>query len=52
MIEVISKDTSMYDYAEDFFKIENIFEKTEGRKMTKDERLMLIAILASEEKGG
>lgn len=50
---IVSKDNSkcMYDYAEDYFKIEAIFEKSEGRKMTEDERLFLIAILSSEKEG-
>lgn len=53
MLEIHSKDksTSFYDYAEDYFKIEAIFEKSEGRKMTEDERLFLIAILSSEKEG-
>lgn len=50
MLEVCSKDNAlcMYDYAEDFFKIEAAFEKSEGRKMTDDERLFLFAILSQE----
>lgn len=52
MLEVHSMDSSkcMYDYAEDYFKIEEAFEKSEGRKMTEDERLILLAILASEDE--
>ena len=50
MDTIISKDTSvcMYDYAEDYFKIEAAFEKSEGRKMSDDERLFLFAILSQE----
>lgn len=50
MLEVHSKDTTpcMYDYAEDYFKIEAAFEKSEGRKMSDDERLFLFAILSQE----
>lgn len=52
MLEIHSKDNSkcMYDYAEDYFKIEEAFEKSEGRKMTDDERLFLFAILDIEER--
>lgn len=50
MVNIVSKDNSkrMYDYAEDYFKIEEAFEKSEGRKMTDDERLFLFAILSQE----
>lgn len=50
METIISKDNavSMYDYAEDYFKIEAAFEKSEGRKMSDDERLFLFAILSQE----
>lgn len=50
MVNIVSKDKSkcMYDYAEDYFKIEEAFEKSEGRKMTDDERLFLFAILSQE----
>ena len=49
MLEIHSEDKSkcMYDYAEDYFKIEALFEKSEGRKMTEDERIILLAILSS-----
>lgn len=49
MLEINSKDKSkcIYDYAEDYFKIEALFEKLEGRKMTEDERILLIMILSS-----
>lgn len=52
MLEIHSKDNSkcMYDYAEDYFKIEAIFEKSEGRKMTEDEKLFLIAILSLDKE--
>lgn len=51
MIEVKSRDVSksMYDYAEDYFKIEEFIEKTEKRKLTPEERLIILAILANEE---
>lgn len=50
MVNMVSKDTaiSMYDFAKDYFKIEEVFEKSEGRKMTDDERLFLLAILSQE----
>lgn len=50
-MHIVSKDNSkcMYDYAEDYFKIEEMFEKSEGRKMTEDERLILFAILSEWE---
>ena len=50
MVNIVSKDIaqSMYDYAEDYFKIEEAFEKSEDRKMTDDERLFLFAILSQE----
>ena len=52
MLEIHSKDNSkcMYDYAEDYYKFEAIIEKEEKRRITPDERLMLFAILASEDK--
>lgn len=50
MLEIHSKDKSMYDYAKDYYKIEAIIEKEEKRNLTSDERLMLFAILASEDK--
>ena len=50
MEHIVSKDiaVSMYDYAKDYFKIEEAFEKSEGRKMTDDERIFLFAILSQE----
>lgn len=52
MVNIVSKDTalSMYDFAEDYFKIEKAFEKSEGRKMSDDERLFLFAILSQERR--
>ena len=52
MLEIHSKDVSksMYDYAEDFFKLESYIETAENRKHTPDERLILLAILACEDE--
>lgn len=52
MLEIHSRDISksMYDYAEDFFKLENSIETAENRKLTPDERLVLLAILAGEDE--
>lgn len=47
MIEVKSHDTSMYDYAEDYYKLEAYIEKIEKRKLTPEERLIVFAILAN-----
>lgn len=54
MIEVHSKDNAkcMYDYAEKYHKIETYIENEEKRKLTTEERLLLFAILASEDKEG
>lgn len=51
MLEIISKDESkcMYDYAKDYYDIEEIFESKEKRKMTLEERLLLFCILSNEE---
>lgn len=45
---IVSKDNAkcFYDYAEDYFKLEAIIEKAEGRKLTQDERLVLLAIIS------
>lgn len=50
-MEIVSKDNAkcMYDYAEDYYKIEEYIEKTEKRKLTPEERLLIFAILADED---
>lgn len=51
MLEVTSKDNTkcMYDYAEEYYKIEDYIEKTEKRKLTPEERLLIFAMLADED---
>lgn len=49
MLEIHSKDTSMYDYAEDYYKLEAYIEKIEKRKLTPEEKLIVFAILANED---
>lgn len=54
MLEVHSKDNSkcMYDYAEEYYKIETYIEKEEKRKVTPEEKLLIFAMLASEDMEG
>lgn len=51
---ITSKDNSkcMYDYAEEYYKVEEYIEKEEKRKLTPEERLLLFAILSSQNKEG
>lgn len=52
MLEIHSKDNSkcMYDYAEDYYKIASKIEEEEKREVTPEERLLIFALLDSEEK--
>lgn len=51
MLEIISKDNakSMYDYAEDYYKIAEAIEKAEKRKLTPEESLIILAMLADDD---
>ena len=52
MLEIHSKDRSMYDYAGDYYKIAAAIEKEENREVTPEERLLIFAILDLEEREG
>lgn len=51
-MDIISKDTTpcMYDYAEEYYKLEEYIEKSEGRTLTEEERFMLFAIISQERR--
>ena len=50
MLEIHSKDKSMYDCAEDYYKIKACIEKEEKRSITPEETLLIFAILDIEER--
>ncbi len=52
MLEIHSKDKSMYDYAGDYYKIASEIEREENREVTPEERLLIFALLDLEEKEG
>lgn len=49
-MEIVSKDVSksVYDHAEEIFKLKDYIEKEYGRELTNDEFLILSAIVMND----
>ena len=45
MLNIQSKEKSMYDYAEDYYKIKEYIEKEEHKNLTMEESLLIFAVL-------